>query len=124
MSVKDTLLSIARSWCETEGKVRSTAEILDWIRERNENTYVSIRPISLEQCEPWYYDSESGRIQNRNLSFFQIAGLKQEKADGSVAMQPVIAHRHAGSAGSWPGPSHWNTGRSGRLSGGRGIFRF
>ena len=26
---------------------------------------------------------------------------------------------HAGADGTWPGPSHWNTGRSGRLSGGR-----
>ena len=99
MSVKDTLLSIARSWCETEGKVHTTAEILDWVRERNENTYVSIRPISLEQCEPWYYDEASGRIQNRNLSFFQIAGLKQEKQDGTVAMQPVILQEEIGFLG-------------------------
>ena len=61
MSVRDTLLSIARSWCETEGKVHTTAEILDWVRERNENTYVSIRPISLEQCEPWYSACCAGR---------------------------------------------------------------
>ena len=31
MSVKDTLLSIAKSWCETEGKVHTTAEILDCV---------------------------------------------------------------------------------------------
>ena len=99
MSVKDTLLSIAKSWCETEGKVHSTAEILEWVRERNENTYVSIRPISLEQCEPWYYDRQSGCIQNRNLSFFQITGMRQERQDGTVQTQPIILQEEIGFLG-------------------------
>ena len=99
MSVKDTLLSIAKSWCETEGKERSTAEILEWVRERNKNTYVSIRPISLEQCEPWYYDRQSGCIQNRNLSFFQITGMRQEQQDGTVQTQPIILQEEIGFLG-------------------------
>lgn len=41
MRITNTLLSIAGSWCETEEKVSTTAEILDWVRERNENTYKS-----------------------------------------------------------------------------------
>lgn len=99
MSLRDTLVSITRSWCEPEGKIRTTAEILDWVRERNENTFVSIHPISLAQCEPWFYDEESGRIRNRNLSFFQIAGLKQWKQDGSMVMQPVILQEEIGFLG-------------------------
>ena len=99
MSVNDTLLSIAKSWCEVEGKAHTTAEILDWVKERNENTYVSILPVSLEQCEPWYYDRGSGYIRNQDMSFFQIAGLKQEKVDGTVAMQPVILQEEIGFLG-------------------------
>lgn len=99
MSLRDTLLSIAQSWCEVEGKVHKTTEILDWVRERNENTYVSIQPITLSQCDPWYYDEQSGRIRNRNMSFFQIAGLRQEKADGTVVAQPVILQEEIGFLG-------------------------
>lgn len=99
MSVKQTLLSIAQSWCEPEGKVRSTAEILDWIKERNRTTFVSIRQVPLEKCEPWYYDAGSGAIRNRNMSFFQIMGIRQERQDGTVQTQPIILQEEIGFLG-------------------------
>lgn len=99
MSVKGTLLSVTKSWCESEGKVHSTAEIISWVMERIAATHVSIQTIPLEKCEPWYYDEASGRICNRKLSFFQMAGIKQEKQDGTIVTQPIILQEEIGFLG-------------------------
>ena len=97
--MRDTMLSIAKSWCETEGKVHTTAEILDWIKERNENTYVSIRPISLEECAPWFYDEAEGCIRNKGRNFFTISGCRITDEQGNTVDQPIIRQEEIGFLG-------------------------
>ncbi len=86
-----TLHSIAVSWCVEEG-VNSTAELLDWVRERNENVEVEIRKIPLEACGDWYYDRSEGCIRNRNASFFSVAGFEGEGISQPVLIQPEIGY--------------------------------
>ena len=97
--MSDTLLSIAKSWCETEGEVHTTAEILDWIKARNEHTYVSIRPISLGECEPWHYDEAEGCICNKERSFFTISGCRMTDGQGNTVDQPIIRQEEIGFLG-------------------------
>ncbi len=97
--MNDTLLSIARSWCAPESPVNSTAELLEWIRSRNETAVVDIRKTSLEACSPWFYDREEGCIRNDKRSFFTITGFAQTEENGAVRSQPIILQQEIGYLG-------------------------
>lgn len=92
--MNNTLYSIAHSWCEPDGRLHSTAEILDWVRQRSAETAVEIRKIPLEDCAPWFYDRAEGCIRNQNRSFFTIPGCK-----GPGFQQPIILQDEIGYLG-------------------------
>ena len=86
------------SWTTHEG-INSTQSILEWIAERNAKLKVEISRITLEESEPWYYDSTIGSIINRNRSFFTICGI-QQYINGSLAVeQPIIIQDEIGFLG-------------------------
>ena len=55
---------------------KDTNQILSWISSHNSAIQTSIKKITLDQCTPWFYDSNSGLIRNQGKSFFQISGVK------------------------------------------------
>lgn len=94
----DTLFMIAESWFRSEG-ICKTQELLDWVRERNENIAVEIHKTSLTDGGFWFYDREEGCIRNQNRSFFAITGFQQTQPDGSVLSQPIILQQEIGYLG-------------------------
>ena len=76
----------------------STEEIYQWIEAKNRTLDVQITKIKLSECKPWYYNHETGEIQNTNRSFFQITGLVQKERE-EVAEQPIIIQDEIGYLG-------------------------
>lgn len=94
-----TLMSILRSWSHHDCCVETTESILEWIADRNKATAVDIRKTALSQSPFWFYNEQQGRIQNRNNSFFQIAGLEQIVGNRTIIRQPVILQQEIGFLG-------------------------
>lgn len=79
--------------------LHTTQDILLWLEERKNNLEVHLNRISLEECEPWYYDKERGEIRNRQGTFFQIIGIRHTKENGTIAEQPIILQEEIGFLG-------------------------
>ncbi len=87
--MRNTLLSIAKSWYAQEG-TKSMEEISDWIEKRNQTVKVDIRK-NPEGGEPaWFYDQTEGCIRNAAHSFFTIAGIRREIPGRGIVAQPVV----------------------------------
>ena len=84
------------SWKTIDG-VNSLDNILNWIDEKNKNTIVKIKKISLDKCQNWFKD-EKNYISNINGDFFSIRGLKIVKHD-SIIEQPIIYQDEIGYLG-------------------------
>lgn len=76
----------------------SNEEILNWIKEKNKNTKVEIKEISLDECDKWFYDEKTGTIHNFNNSFFSISGIQEKDGDKSIE-QPIIIQDEIGFLG-------------------------
>ena len=74
-------------------------ELLTWIDTRKQNQHVSIEKVSLDLCDPWFYDKTKGMIRNHKGSFFQITGIRAECQDGTVVEQPIILQKEIGFLG-------------------------
>ena len=78
---------------------RSTTEdILKWIEERNNKLTVNIERTSLDKCEGWLYDEESGLVRHKNGAFFSIGGLAGT-FQGSYVEQPICYQTEIGYLG-------------------------
>lgn len=97
--MNDTLLSITRSWYAAESPVNSTAELLEWVKARDETVAVDIHKAPLEPEGFWFYDRDEGRIRNRDRSFFSVAGFRWTQPDGSVLEQPILIQEEIGYLG-------------------------
>ena len=84
---------------EHQYSLHSTKDILSWLEERKNNLEVRLEQITLDECEPWYYDEKEGLIRNRKGTFFQIAGLRLIQADGQIIEQPIILQDEIGFLG-------------------------
>ena len=85
---------------DTRGRaLHSTEEIFQWLEERKKSQHVQIEMISLEECQPWYYDPAEGVIRNRDASFFRIAGLEAETPEGNRVTQPIYLQPEIGYLG-------------------------
>lgn len=73
--------------------------ILEKIRQKNEDIYVSINKVSLRECNGWYYDEARGEIRNKNRTFFQITGIKKTENGNFLLNQPVILQNEIGYLG-------------------------
>lgn len=73
-------------------------KILDWIKELNSNTKVSIVETNLKSDDFWFFDKEKGVIRNRNDSFFEIIGIKGKIEDKEIE-QPIILQKEIGYLG-------------------------
>ena len=83
---KELVSDFIESWENRNGNVNSTSDILDWIKEINNNTLVKIEECSILQSDFWFYDDYSGEILNRKRSFFSIVGMRY--FDDDVFVKP------------------------------------
>ncbi len=90
--MKETLWAIAQSWCLKDSNVTKTKDILAWILERNQNTAVDIKKITLDKCQPWFYDETEGCIRNETRSFFAITGCVYGDVEQPIILQKEIGY--------------------------------
>ena len=90
---------IIKSWKNTEGNVNSMADIMTWIKGRNDNLKVNIEKVDFSYNGFWHYDNETGYIRNQNNSFFQLAGYQEIEEDHIVGEQPIIIQNEIGYLG-------------------------
>ncbi len=90
---------IIKSWADEEGKANTTRDILAWIRNLNETTYVNIHESSINDSTFWFYDDYNGEILNRKRSFFSIKGMRRFEDGCCTGEQPVIIQPEIGYLG-------------------------
>lgn len=86
--MKDTIDALVKSWAVVDSPVTSTAEILEWIRERNRETLVDIQKVSLPELEDWFYSEEEGVLRNQKGSFFKVTGFRSGAVEQPMLIQP------------------------------------
>ena len=74
--MKQDIIDILYSWTETEHAVNSMESLLEWINERNRNVVVNIKETSFVEGDFWYFNPETGYIENTAGKFFSIGGLR------------------------------------------------
>ncbi len=96
---KELLKAIIDSWHNEEGNVNTTREILEWIKELNETTFVDIKESSINDSTFWFYDDYEGEVLNRKRSFFSIKGMRLFEDGVFKSEQPVIIQPEIGYLG-------------------------
>lgn len=71
------ICNLMKSWSMDDQGLHSMNEILDWVEERNRTVQVRIDKTILEPDGFWYYSEETGKIQNRNQSFFLFPDFRK-----------------------------------------------
>lgn len=97
--MNNLITKIVHSWANEEGNVNSTDEILRWITELNETTYVNIRECNIDDDTFWFYDDYNGEVLNRKRSFFSIKGLRRFENGEYAGEHPVIVQPEIGYLG-------------------------
>lgn len=90
---------ILSSWRNSEGSVNSTKELLEWITNLNENTYVNINECSINDSTFWFYDDYNGEVLNLKRSFFSIKGMRRFQNGEFIGEQPIIIQPEIGYLG-------------------------
>ncbi len=93
------ILEIIKSWADEDGKVNSTSDLLAWINELNNNTYVNINERSIYSDSFWFYDDYNGEVMNRKRSFFSIKGMRRFEDGQFTGEQPIIIQPEIGYLG-------------------------
>lgn len=86
--MSSTIEALARSWAAADSTVSPTAELLEWIRRRNQETLVDIRKITLPEMSDWFYAPHEGVLRNRQGSFFKVSGFRSATAEQPIILQP------------------------------------
>lgn len=95
----DIITKMVKSWADQEGKVNTTAELLGWIKELNETTFVNIKECSINDSTFWFYDDYNGEVINRKRSFFSIKGMRHFEDGEFIGEQPIIIQPEIGYLG-------------------------
>lgn len=93
------ILDIIDSWHNVEGNVNNTEELLEWIQNLNQTTYVNITECSINDGNMWFYDDYNGEILNRKRSFFSIKGMRRFEDGEFAGEQPIIIQPEIGYLG-------------------------
>ncbi len=99
MEMKDIVKKLIISWKNSNGNVNSTEEILEWIQNINDKTYVNIQECSINDNTFWFYDDYNGEILNRKRSFFSVKGMRLFVNNAFVMEQPIIIQPEIGYLG-------------------------
>ena len=90
---------IIESWHDEKGCVNTTEDLLNWIKELNETTYVSISECSINDSTMWFFDDYNGEVLNRKRSFFSIKGIRYFVNGDFIHEQPIIIQPEIGYLG-------------------------
>ena len=93
------LKKIIQSWATTDSKVTPNEEILKWIAQKNRDTCVDIKRISLHDMNDWFYSVQEGVLRNQKGSFFKVSGFCTYCNGEIVGEQPIILQPENGYLG-------------------------
>ncbi len=79
--------------------MKFTQELLEWIKNLNQTTYVNINECSIYDSTMWFYDDYNGEILNRKRSFFSIKVMRRFEDDKFINEQPIIIQPEIGYLG-------------------------
>lgn len=94
----DTFRTIMTSWLSKDG-IHSTAALLSWSADQKKRSKIFIERIPLDKSRDWFYDDVSGKIRNRQNTFFSVAGARQYRRGEIIAEQPLIVQPEIGLLG-------------------------
>lgn len=97
--MSELLSDVFVSWESRDGGVNSTADLLSWINDLNQETRVHIQECSIKDSDFWFYDDYNGEILNRKRSFFSIKGIRRFVDEQFVGEQPIILQPEIGYLG-------------------------
>lgn len=98
--MQDNLIKkMLKSWAATDSPVTPIGEILRWVDQKNRETHVEIRKITVDEMTDWYYDGKEGTLRNSKGTFFQISGFRGYENGRIVAEQPILLQQENGFLG-------------------------
>jgi len=101
MSVKKKHLNFLKSALTEENPFIKTDEIINWIKEQNKSTRVSVEMTSFEKLKNWKFDKDTCWLQHESGKFFSVIGINVETNYGDVQSwdQPIINQPEIGYLG-------------------------
>lgn len=94
-------LQFLKSALTEENIFNTTEEILEWIKNRNQEVRVSINRIPLLKMKGWKFDRDSSNLVHESGRFFSIQGISVETNLGPIQKwrQPIINQPEVGFLG-------------------------
>lgn len=94
-------LSLLRSLMTLDNPYNSTDEVLDWIRRRNTEVSVDVKPIPFSDLQGWNFASNTGDLHHETGRFFSIVGLDvyANVMNEKRWTQPIISQPEVGYLG-------------------------
>ena len=95
-----TIVEIVESWKHTGESHYSDAEILDWIKEKNQEITVDVKKIEFpkDNSGNWYYNRKKKGYVHKSGSFFRIVGAQWNR-ENELIEQPIIIQNEIGYLG-------------------------
>lgn len=96
-----TDLKFLKSALHNAAPINDTEAILQWIRRRNEEVFVSLERIPFAEMRAWSLDEKQTKLGHRSGSFFSIEGINVKTNHGTVPDwdQPIINQPEIGFLG-------------------------
>lgn len=94
-------LEFLKSACSFENPFFKTAEVIQWLKEQNDRTHVSVKKIPFSGLVNWAFDDDKGVLKHNSGKFFSIDGVRINTNWGDVASweQPIINQPEIGYLG-------------------------
>ena len=94
-------IEFLKSALKTKDCLHSLEEIVEWLKIKNQETYVEITEIPFSQMSDWGFDSQTGALRHKTGNFFSIEGIQVKTNWGNVAewQQPIINQPEIGYLG-------------------------
>jgi len=92
---------LLRSALASENDPNKIPSILQWLKEKNDETRVVVRKTRFDQLDQWYFDDKSGNLRHVSGNFFSIDGIQVSTNWASVLHweQPIINQPEVGFLG-------------------------
>jgi len=94
-------LKFLKSSLQKEGKIATTAQAIEWLKEQNAVVKVNVVQKDLTLLKDWIVDSVTGDIRHKSGKFFSIEGIRVQTDWGLVNNweQPIINQPEIGFLG-------------------------
>jgi oxidase EvaA len=94
-------LLFLRSALASEGVAAETPRLLQWLKEKNDETRVIVRKTRFDQLDQWLFDEKTANLRHISGNFFSIDGIRVSTNWGGVSNweQPIINQPEIGFLG-------------------------